>query len=82
MVESVVVPQKGITPAERGRLLKYGYLRASQAQQDEDAFNMLYKGLYQGGTGAVPEPGTDIMVGKGKGNRFRAGAGGSEKVKN
>jgi len=79
MVESVVVPQKGITPAERGRLLKYGYLRAAQSQQDEDAYNMLYKGLYQSGTGAIPEPGTDILMGgRGKGTRFSAGVRASE----
>lgn len=78
MVESIVVPQKGISAAERGRLLKYGYLRASQAQQDNDAYNMLYRGLFQGGTGAVPEPGTNIQVGRGKGARFRAGASASE----
>lgn len=78
MVESVVVPQKGITPAERGRLLKYGYLRAAQSQQDEDAFKMLNT-LYQGGGGAVPEPGTDILMGgRGKGSSFKAGARASE----
>jgi hypothetical protein len=77
MVESIVVPQKGISPAERGRLLKYGYLRASQSQSDNDAYNMLYKGLFQSGTGAVPEPGTNIQVGKGKGQRFRSGSSSS-----
>jgi hypothetical protein len=71
--ESTVVPVGGITSAERGRLLKYGYLRASQAQKGQEAFDMLYKGLYQTGTGAIPEPGTNIQVGKGKGERFRTG---------
>jgi hypothetical protein len=77
--ESTVVPVGGVTPAERGRLLKYGYLRASQAQKGQEAFDMLYKGLYQSGTGAVPEPGTNIQVGKGKGQRFRAGQTFTEK---
>lgn len=70
--ESTVVPVGGITPAERGRLVKYAYLRASQAQKGEEAFGMLYKGLYQSGTGAIPEPGGRVIVGKGKSSGFKA----------
>lgn len=83
MVESVVVPTKGITTAERGRLFKYAYLRSAQAQQDETAYEMQFGTLFQKGAGAVPEPGTNILIGgKGKGSSFRAGTKVSEKVIN
>jgi hypothetical protein len=69
--ESVIVPRSGISSAERGRLLKYAYLRSSEAQKGEDAYQMLFKGMYRGGEGVMPEPGTNIQAGKGKGPSFK-----------
>jgi hypothetical protein len=69
--ESVIVPVSGISAAERGRLLKYAYLRSSEAQKGEEAYQMLFKGMYRGGEGVVPEPGTNIQAGKGKVPSFK-----------
>lgn len=79
VVESFVVPVSGISAAERGRLLKDAYLRASEAQKGQEAYDMMYKGLFRSGQGAIPEPQTNIQVGgRGKGSSFKTGTSFSE----
>lgn len=67
-LKSVVVPVDGVSTAERGRLLKIAYLNASEAQKGQEAYEMLYKGLYGSGSGKITEPGTTIQVGRGRGS--------------